>query len=177
MFANDRSFDPDTLRMLQRVFEDAVAALPSGEQTEERKTILAARILSLVSRGEIDPIRTTADRGPAARGAGACFGRKNQPVGTYPTTTVGAQGGLTRSTVMPRLMFDCPSTGQRFSSGILTDAASLAKVGQLPVTLRCPACGKTHQAPANSGFFAPAAAAPSPASRRAAGSGRHIRSS
>jgi hypothetical protein len=57
MFATDRSFDPDTLRVLQRVFDEAAAALPSDEQTPERKAILAARILSLASGGETDPVR------------------------------------------------------------------------------------------------------------------------
>jgi hypothetical protein len=41
-------------------------------------------------------------------------------------------------------MFTCPSTGLEFASGIYTDEHSLAKVGHMPVTLRCPACGKTH---------------------------------
>jgi len=45
MFAQDRAFDPATLRVLRTVFEEAAAALPSGQQTQERKTILASRIL------------------------------------------------------------------------------------------------------------------------------------
>jgi hypothetical protein len=57
MFATDRSFDPDTLRVLQRVFDEAAAALPSEEQTQERKAILASRILFLASTGETDPVR------------------------------------------------------------------------------------------------------------------------
>jgi hypothetical protein len=57
MFAHDRSFDPDTLRVLQKVFDEAAAALPSGEQTQRRKAILASRILSLASSGETDPAR------------------------------------------------------------------------------------------------------------------------
>jgi hypothetical protein len=57
MFAKDRSFDPDTLRVLQSVFEDAVAALPCDQRTHERKTLLASRIFYLASSGETDPIR------------------------------------------------------------------------------------------------------------------------
>ncbi|MFL5100293.1 MAG: hypothetical protein ACJ8E5_06795 [Xanthobacteraceae bacterium] len=57
MFSNDRSFDPDTLRVLQKVFDEAAAALPSDEQTQQRKAILALRILSLASSGETDPAR------------------------------------------------------------------------------------------------------------------------
>jgi hypothetical protein len=57
MFANDRSFDPDTLRILQSVFDEAAAALPDHEQTPERKAVLASRILSLALSGETDPVR------------------------------------------------------------------------------------------------------------------------
>jgi hypothetical protein len=57
MFANDRTFDPDTLRVLQKVFEEAAAALPRDQQTQERKTILASRILYLAWTGETDPVR------------------------------------------------------------------------------------------------------------------------
>jgi hypothetical protein len=57
MFTNDRSFDPDTLGILQSVFEEAAAALPRHEQTPERKSVLAARILALASSGETDPVR------------------------------------------------------------------------------------------------------------------------
>jgi hypothetical protein len=57
MFATDRSFDPDMLRVLQRVFDEAAAALPSDEQTQEHKSILASRILALASSGETDPVR------------------------------------------------------------------------------------------------------------------------
>ena len=47
VFANDRSFDPETLRLLQRVFEEVAATLPDDGQAERRKTILASRILAL----------------------------------------------------------------------------------------------------------------------------------
>jgi hypothetical protein len=57
-------------------------------------------------------------------------------------------------------MFSCPSAGLKFASGIHTDERSLALVGQMPVTLRCPLCGKTHRVTAKSGSFEDAAAAP-----------------
>jgi hypothetical protein len=54
---------------------------------------------------------------------------------------------------MPRLMFACPSTGQKFASGIHTDEQSLALVAQMPVTLQCPLCGKTHRVTTKSACF------------------------
>jgi hypothetical protein len=57
MFAQERTLDPATLRILQGVFEEAAAALPSDQQTQERKTILASRILYLAWSGETDPVR------------------------------------------------------------------------------------------------------------------------
>jgi hypothetical protein len=57
MFAQDRTFDPATLRIVQTVFEEAAAALPPDLQTQERKTILASRILHLAWSGETDPVR------------------------------------------------------------------------------------------------------------------------
>jgi hypothetical protein len=57
MFAQQRTFDPATLRILQTVFEEAAAALPSDQQTQERKTLLASRILALAWSGETDPVR------------------------------------------------------------------------------------------------------------------------
>jgi hypothetical protein len=71
---------------------------------------------------------------------------------------------------MPRLMFACPSTGQEFASGIHTDEHSLASVAQMPVTLQCPFCGRTHRVTAKSGHLE---AAPGPRmDGRGAGSGR-----
>jgi hypothetical protein len=61
---------------------------------------------------------------------------------------------------MPVLMFSCPSAGLKFASGIRTDERSLALVGQMPVTLQCPLCGKTHRVTAKSGSFEDATAAP-----------------
>ncbi|MFL5001509.1 MAG: hypothetical protein ACJ8E1_09230 [Xanthobacteraceae bacterium] len=60
---------------------------------------------------------------------------------------------------MPLLMFACPSTGRKFASGIHTDERSLASVAQMPVTLQCPLCGKTHRVTAKSGSFEEAAPA------------------
>jgi hypothetical protein len=67
---------------------------------------------------------------------------------------------------MPLLMFACPSTGVKFTSGINTDERSLASVAQLPVTLQCPLCGNTHRLTARSGSFEEAVPAP-PAPLRA----------
>jgi hypothetical protein len=57
MLAGSRSFDPETLRVLQSVFEEAAAALPADERSEQRRMDLASRILSLASSGETDPVR------------------------------------------------------------------------------------------------------------------------
>jgi hypothetical protein len=57
MLARDRTFDPATLRILQSVFEEAAAALPREQQTQQRKTMLASRILYLAWSGETDPVR------------------------------------------------------------------------------------------------------------------------
>jgi hypothetical protein len=80
------------------------------------------------------------------------------------------EGLRTWRTVMPRLMFTCPSTGEPFASGIQTDEKSLALVAQLPVTLECPLCGKSHRMIAKSGCFEEVLSgppAPSPKHRRA----------
>jgi len=67
-------------------------------------------------------------------------------------------------------MFSCPSAGLKFASGIRTDERSLALVGQMPVTLQCPVCGKTHRVTAKSGSFEDAAAAlPEPPGARKKG--------
>jgi hypothetical protein len=77
---------------------------------------------------------------------------------------------------MSRLMFACPSTGQEFASGINTDEHSLAQVAQLPVTLQCPFCGRTHRMTAKSGHLEEAALVPQ-TDDRDAGSGRQSRAS
>jgi hypothetical protein len=51
------AFDPDTISLLGAALEEAIAALPPDGRSQERKTLLASRILSAASLGERDPIR------------------------------------------------------------------------------------------------------------------------
>jgi hypothetical protein len=53
----ERAFDPEVLRLLQDVLEAAAAIIPPETRTLERKTRLAARILTLAANGETDPVR------------------------------------------------------------------------------------------------------------------------
>jgi hypothetical protein len=55
--AVERAFDPETLRLLQDVLEQAAAAFPPGALTQEQKSLLASRILALAASGETDPVR------------------------------------------------------------------------------------------------------------------------
>jgi hypothetical protein len=50
-------FDSETLALLKRVFEDAVALVPPPQQTPERKIAIATRILNSAAAGERDPVR------------------------------------------------------------------------------------------------------------------------
>jgi len=52
-----RSFDPETVSVLRRALEDAASVLPKDERTQDRKVLLASRILALAANGETDPIR------------------------------------------------------------------------------------------------------------------------
>jgi len=52
-----KAFDPETLSMLKRVFDQAITALPPGQQTPERKSLMASRLLRLAAGGERDPVR------------------------------------------------------------------------------------------------------------------------
>jgi hypothetical protein len=63
------SFDPETLSVLRRALDEAAAALPQSERTQERKVLLASRILELAYRGETDPVRL---RMGALFGSGHC---------------------------------------------------------------------------------------------------------
>jgi hypothetical protein len=45
---------------------------------------------------------------------------------------------------MGMLMFSCPRTGEKITSGVHTDGASLAKVRSLSVKVYCRACKTTH---------------------------------
>lgn len=61
---NGAAFQPQTLSMLKAVFDEVVNGLPPHEQTQERKTLLASRLLIMASEGEKDPhsLRTAAIR-------------------------------------------------------------------------------------------------------------------
>jgi hypothetical protein len=54
------SYDPDTVRILREVLDDAWATLPWPQQTQTEKSALALRILRLASSGERDPTRLSA---------------------------------------------------------------------------------------------------------------------
>jgi hypothetical protein len=57
---NHAVFDPETVSLLSAVLEDAAAALPPNLRSQERKSILASKLLSAASAGERDPIRLRA---------------------------------------------------------------------------------------------------------------------
>jgi hypothetical protein len=61
------AFDPETVSLLGAVLKQAIAALPADSRSQERKTLLASKILSAAASGERDPIRLRAAalaRGP-----------------------------------------------------------------------------------------------------------------
>ena len=54
------AFDPETVSLLGAVLEQAIAALPPDNRSQERKTLLVSKILSAASAGERDPVRLQA---------------------------------------------------------------------------------------------------------------------
>jgi DNA-directed RNA polymerase subunit RPC12/RpoP len=46
---------------------------------------------------------------------------------------------------MPSLLFTCPTTHHRASTGIETDIESLRKCWQRTLKVRCPYCGDVHK--------------------------------
>jgi hypothetical protein len=54
------AFDPETVSLLAAVLEQAIAALPPDRRSQERKTLLASKLLSAASTGERDPARLQA---------------------------------------------------------------------------------------------------------------------
>jgi hypothetical protein len=46
---------------------------------------------------------------------------------------------------VPSLLFTCPATRNKASTGIETDAESLRKCWQTTLKVRCPHCGKDHK--------------------------------
>lgn len=51
------SYDPETLNVMRRALDEAAEELPESERTQDRKVMLASRILALASEGETDPVR------------------------------------------------------------------------------------------------------------------------
>jgi hypothetical protein len=60
MLTNTAVFDPETVSLLSAVLDQAIAALPPGGRSQERKTLLASKLLSAASTGERDPVRLRA---------------------------------------------------------------------------------------------------------------------
>ena len=54
------SYDPETVATLTAVLDQAFAALPPNQRVQERKTVLASKILCAASTGERDPVRLKA---------------------------------------------------------------------------------------------------------------------
>jgi hypothetical protein len=54
------AFDPETVSLLGAVLEQAIAALPPDRRSQERKTLLASKLLSAAWAGERDPARLQA---------------------------------------------------------------------------------------------------------------------
>jgi len=52
-----RMFQPDEVKLLKSVLDEAANILPKGERTPSMKAMLASRILEAAARGERDPNR------------------------------------------------------------------------------------------------------------------------
>ena len=57
MLTKIAAFDPETVSLLGAVLDQAIAALPPDGRSQERKTLLASKLLSAASTGERDPVR------------------------------------------------------------------------------------------------------------------------
>jgi hypothetical protein len=57
MLTKIATFDPETVSLLGAVLDQAIAALPPDDRTQERKTLLASKLLSAASTGGRDPVR------------------------------------------------------------------------------------------------------------------------
>jgi hypothetical protein len=60
MLTKTAAYDPETVSLLSAVLDQAIAALPPGGRSQERKTLLASKLLSAASTGERDPVRLRA---------------------------------------------------------------------------------------------------------------------
>jgi len=54
------AFDPETISLLGAALDQAFKTLPPDDQSQERKTLLASKILRAASSGERDPVRLRA---------------------------------------------------------------------------------------------------------------------
>ena len=59
MLTKIAAFDPETVSLLGAVLDQAIAALPPDGRSQERKTLLASKLLSAAA-GERDPVRLRA---------------------------------------------------------------------------------------------------------------------
>jgi hypothetical protein len=64
MIGRTAAYDPETVSTLIVVLDQAFAALPPDERTQERKVKIASKILSAASAGERDPSRLRAAASP-----------------------------------------------------------------------------------------------------------------
>jgi hypothetical protein len=55
MLTKMAAFDPETVALLGSVLDQAIAALPPDGRSQERKTLLASKLLSAASSGEEIP--------------------------------------------------------------------------------------------------------------------------
>jgi hypothetical protein len=75
MLTKTAAFDPETVSLLGAVLERAIAKLPPDGRSQERKTLLASKLLSAASAGERDPVRLQAAAlavGPYAEHSVSC---------------------------------------------------------------------------------------------------------
>jgi hypothetical protein len=54
---------------------------------------------------------------------------------------------------MPSLLFTCPATRQKATTGIETDAQSLQSFWKATLHVKCPHCGRTHDIPVRQTFI------------------------
>jgi len=55
MLTNTTAFDPETVSLLSAVLDQALGALPLDSRSQERKTLLASKLLCAASVGEGTP--------------------------------------------------------------------------------------------------------------------------
>jgi len=55
MMATGTNFEPDEIKLMRSVLDEAAIILPKGEQTPAMKLKLASRILEAAAKGERDP--------------------------------------------------------------------------------------------------------------------------